>query len=75
VQTVTVNYVLYPGQKLDMEPYYIGCVDVRDVAQSLLVLYENPSAQGRHLCLESTERLVDFIDKLANLYPEFPLHR
>ncbi|XP_047060297.1 phenylacetaldehyde reductase-like [Lolium rigidum] len=66
---------LLGGQKLDMEPYYIGCVDVRDVAQSLLVLYENPSAQGRHLCLESTERLVDFIDKLANLYPEFPLHR
>ncbi|KAM0878523.1 hypothetical protein ACQ4PT_034814 [Festuca glaucescens] len=66
---------LLGGQKFDMEPYYIGCVDVRDVAQSLLGLYENPTAQGRHLCLESTERLVDFIDKLANLYPEFPLHR
>uniref|UniRef100_A0ACD5W3V0 Uncharacterized protein n=1 Tax=Avena sativa TaxID=4498 RepID=A0ACD5W3V0_AVESA len=66
---------LLGGQRLDMEPYYVGFVDVRDVAQSLLLLYENPSAQGRHLCLESTERLVDFIEKLANLYPEFPVHR
>lgn len=66
---------LLGGQRLDMDAFYIGCVDVRDVAQSLIVLYENPSAQGRHLCLESIERLVDFIDKLANLYPEFPVHR
>lgn len=58
-----------------MEPYYIGCVDIRDVAQSLTVLYENPSAQGRHLCLESAERLVDFVHRLATLYPEFPVHR
>ena len=66
---------MYTGQRLDMDPYYIGCVDVRDVAQSLIVLYQNPSTQGRHLCLESAERLVDFIDKLANLYPEFSVHR
>ncbi|CAM0883012.1 unnamed protein product [Alopecurus aequalis] len=66
---------LLGGHRLDMDPYYIGCVDVRDVARSLVMLYENPPAQGRHLCLESAERLIDFIDKLANLYPEFPVHR
>uniref|UniRef100_A0ACD5VTU5 Uncharacterized protein n=1 Tax=Avena sativa TaxID=4498 RepID=A0ACD5VTU5_AVESA len=66
---------LLGGQRLDMEPYYVGCVDVRDVARALLLLYENPSAQGRHLCVESAERLVDFVEKLANLYPEFPVHR
>ncbi|VAH65551.1 unnamed protein product [Triticum turgidum subsp. durum] len=67
--------LLLGGQKLDMEPFFVGCVDVRDVAQSLVVLYENPSAQGRHLCMESAVRLVDFHDELANLYPEFPVHR
>lgn len=67
--------LLLGGQKLDIEPFFVGCVDVRDVAQSLVVLYESPSAQGRHLCMESAVRLVDFHDELANLYPEFPVHR
>lgn len=58
-----------------MDEFFIGCVDVRDVAQSLIVLYENPSAEGRHLCLESSERMVDFTDKLAELYPEFSVYR
>ncbi|CAO2197096.1 unnamed protein product [Urochloa humidicola] len=65
----------YPGEKLDLDDIYIGCVDVRDVAHSLIVLYENPSAQGRHLCLESIERLVDFTNNIADLYPEHPVHR
>ncbi|CAO2177705.1 unnamed protein product [Urochloa humidicola] len=63
------------GEKLDLDDIYIGCVDVRDVAHSLIVLYENPSAQGRHLCLESIERLVDFTNNIADLYPEHPVHR
>ena len=49
----------YPGERLDLDDIYMGCVDVRDVAHSLIMLYENPSAQGRHLCIESVERLVD----------------
>uniref|UniRef100_A0A0E0JQI6 NAD-dependent epimerase/dehydratase domain-containing protein n=1 Tax=Oryza punctata TaxID=4537 RepID=A0A0E0JQI6_ORYPU len=63
------------GQRFDIDDFYIGCVDVRDVAQSAIVIYENPSAQGRHLCIECIERLIDFHDKLAELYPEFPIHR
>jgi len=53
----------------------MGCVDVRDVAHSLIMLYENPSAQGRHLCMESAERLVDLANKIADLYPEHPVQR
>nr|CAB3474680.1 unnamed protein product [Digitaria exilis] len=63
------------GQRFDMDHYFLGCVDVRDVAQSLVALYESPSAQGRHLCLESAERMVDFTNKLADLYPELPVQR
>ncbi|CAO2197100.1 unnamed protein product [Urochloa humidicola] len=63
------------GERFDMDEYFLGCVDVRDVAQSLVALYENPSAQGRHLCLESAERMVDFTNKLADLYPELPVQR
>ncbi|KAF8775442.1 hypothetical protein HU200_004865 [Digitaria exilis] len=63
------------GGRLDMDGYQIGCVDVRDVACSLIVLYENPSAQGRHLCLESIERMVDLTNRLAELYPDLPVNR
>jgi len=41
-----------------MDEYFLGCVDVRDVAQSLVALYESSSAQGRHLCGESIERMI-----------------
>jgi len=66
---------LLAGEKLDLADIYIGCVDVRDVAHSLIVLYENPSAQGRHLCLESIEHLVDFTNNIADLYPEHRVQR
>lgn len=66
---------LLRGQELELDAVYTGWVDVRDVARSAMALYENPSAQGRHLCLASMERLVDFTAKLADLYPEFPVHR
>ncbi|KAL5673460.1 hypothetical protein ACJX0J_017766, partial [Zea mays] len=65
---------LLRGQELELDAVYTGWVDVRDVAQSAIVLYENPSAQGRHLCLASMERLVDFADRIADMYPEFPVH-
>ncbi|GJN17301.1 hypothetical protein PR202_gb04358 [Eleusine coracana subsp. coracana] len=63
------------GQSFDMDAFFIGSVDVRDVAESLIVLYENPSAQGRHLCLESSQRMVDFTNQLSDLYPELPVQR
>ncbi|XP_021312992.1 cinnamoyl-CoA reductase 1 isoform X1 [Sorghum bicolor] len=63
------------GERIDLDDIYMGCVDVRDVAHSLIMLYENPSAQGRHLCMESAERLVDLANKIADLYPEHPVQR
>ncbi|CAL5093980.1 unnamed protein product [Urochloa decumbens] len=65
---------LLSGKRLDMD-MYMGYVDVRDVATSLVTLYETPSPQGRHLCMESIERMVDFTDKVVDLYPEFSVPR
>jgi hypothetical protein len=65
----------HAGERVDLDLSFIGSVDVRDVAQSLMVLYENPSARGRHLCMESTARLIDFTNKVADLYPELPVQR
>jgi hypothetical protein len=65
----------HAGERVDLDLLFIGSVDVRDVARSLIVLYENPSTRGRHLCMESIARLIDFTDKVAELYPELPVQR
>ncbi|KAG2557181.1 hypothetical protein PVAP13_8NG169901 [Panicum virgatum] len=65
---------LLEGQRMDLD-LYMGCVDVRDVPSSLIALHESPSAQGRHLCMESVERLVDFTNHVADLFPELPVQR
>ncbi|KAJ4751020.1 Dihydroflavonol-4-reductase [Rhynchospora pubera] len=60
---------------LDLKNLFIGCVDVRDVTRGMILLYENPSAKGRHLCEESIIRWADFVDKVAELFPEYPVKR
>lgn len=65
---------LLEGKKMSMD-LHMGCVDVRDVAHSLIALYETPSAQGRHLCMESVERFIDFTNNVADLFPELPIQR
>ncbi|XP_072954075.1 phenylacetaldehyde reductase-like [Typha angustifolia] len=67
-------YILQ-GIPVDLQQFYIGCADVRDVAKTMILLYENRSAQGRHLCEESIARWTDFIDKVADLYPEYKIQR
>eukprot|EP00262_Sarcandra_glabra_P006031 TRINITY_DN1805_c0_g2_i3.p1 TRINITY_DN1805_c0_g2~~TRINITY_DN1805_c0_g2_i3.p1 ORF type:complete len:333 (+),score=30.16 TRINITY_DN1805_c0_g2_i3:150-1148(+) len=60
------------------EPYpdfYMGPVHVKDVALAHILLYENPSASGRHLCVEPISHWSDFADKVAELYPEYKVHR
>ncbi|XP_010906828.1 phenylacetaldehyde reductase [Elaeis guineensis] len=54
---------------------YMGCVDVRDVALAHILLYEKPSARGRHLCVEAVTRWCDLVAKVAELYPEFQIPR
>ncbi|KAL0914982.1 hypothetical protein M5K25_015377 [Dendrobium thyrsiflorum] len=53
------------------EDFYMGSVHVKDVALAHILLYENPSASGRHLCVESIIHFSDFASKVAELYPEY----
>ncbi|KAL4189616.1 hypothetical protein AMTRI_Chr08g166240 [Amborella trichopoda] len=54
---------------------FMGFVHVTDVALGHLLLYENPSASGRHLCVESICHWSDFADAVAKLYPEYKVPR
>lgn len=51
--------------------FYMGPVHVEDVALAHILLYENPSASGRHLCVQSIAHWSDFASRVAELYPEY----
>lgn len=53
----------------------MALVHVKDVALAHILLYENTSATGRHLCVESLSRYDDFAKQMEKLYPEYKLPR
>ncbi|CAK9153540.1 unnamed protein product, partial [Ilex paraguariensis] len=57
------------------EDFFMGSVHVKDVALAHILLYENTSATGRHLCVEAISHYGDFAAKVAELYPEYNLPR
>ncbi|RXH84918.1 hypothetical protein DVH24_041686 [Malus domestica] len=56
------------------EDFFMGSVHFKDVALAHILVYENKSATGRHLCLEAISRYGDFVAKVAELYPEYKVH-
>lgn len=49
----------------------MGSVHFKDVAMAHILVYENKSASGRHLCVEAITHYGDFVAKVADLYPEY----
>ncbi|XP_043698360.1 cinnamoyl-CoA reductase 1-like [Telopea speciosissima] len=50
-----------------------GYVHVRDVALAHLLVYENPSASGRYLCLESVLHRAEIAAMLLDMFPFYPI--
>ncbi|MFQ6662955.1 hypothetical protein Gotur_030643 [Gossypium turneri] len=46
-------------------------VDVRDVAQALLLVYEKPAAEGRYICTAHTIKARDLVEKLRSMFPQY----
>ncbi|CAD6336225.1 unnamed protein product [Miscanthus lutarioriparius] len=46
-------------------------VDVRDVADALLLVYETPEASGRYICDANARQVSDVIALLKNWYPAY----
>ncbi|KAJ9167449.1 hypothetical protein P3X46_022101 [Hevea brasiliensis] len=55
------------------ENFFMGSVHFKDVALAHIMVYENPSASGRHLCVEAISHYGDFVAKVAELYPEYKI--
>ncbi|RZC91937.1 hypothetical protein C5167_021649 [Papaver somniferum] len=66
---------LIQGCTEEYENFYMGPVHVKDVALAHILLYENPAASGRHLCVEAIRHYGDFAAKVAELYPEYNVPR
>ncbi|KAM0927999.1 hypothetical protein ACQ4PT_002205 [Festuca glaucescens] len=62
---------LLEGCTKEYADFFIGPVHVEDVALAHILLYENPSASGRHLCVEPICHWSDFAAKVAQLYPDY----
>ncbi|CAI0440959.1 unnamed protein product [Linum tenue] len=45
-------------------------VDVRDVAEAMVLMYEKPEAEGRYICTAHLLRIHDMFELLESLYPD-----
>lgn len=61
----------HAGCTEEYKDIWMGAVHVEDVALAHLLVFENPSASGRHICAESINHLSDFAAKLTELYPSY----
>lgn len=46
-------------------------IDVRDVAEALLLAYEKPEAGGRYICTAHMIKLRDLVEILKRIYPNY----
>ncbi|CAK9178277.1 unnamed protein product [Ilex paraguariensis] len=54
-----------------MEDSYCPVVDVRDVAEAILLAYENPEAEGRYICSSYDVRTQFLVEKLKSMFPSY----
>ncbi|CAM8922018.1 unnamed protein product [Rhodiola kirilowii] len=66
---------LLQGSTETYDNFFMGSVHVKDVALAHLLVYENTSASGRHICVEAITHYGDYAAKVAELYPEYKVPR
>ncbi|CAL4945088.1 unnamed protein product [Urochloa decumbens] len=69
--SMSVLLRLLQGCTAEYKDIFIGAVHVEDVALAHILVFENPSASGRHLCIESISHWSDLAAKVAELYPNY----
>ncbi|KAL6603812.1 hypothetical protein ACP70R_044173 [Stipagrostis hirtigluma subsp. patula] len=67
---VLLNY--FKGDRETVENRLRNLVDVRDVADALLLTYEKPEASGRYICSSPPIKVSDMINILKSMYPTYP---
>ncbi|XP_059663201.1 cinnamoyl-CoA reductase 1-like [Cornus florida] len=62
--------LLKEGYK-EMENKLRMIVDVRDVAEALLLAYEKPEAEGRYICTAHIIKMQNLVEILKRIYPNY----
>ncbi|XP_021810552.1 cinnamoyl-CoA reductase 1-like [Prunus avium] len=69
---LTISFSIFSAGCIETyENIFMGSVHFKDVALAHILLYENKSATGRHLCVEAISHYGDFVAKVAELYPKY----
>ncbi|XP_021815566.1 cinnamoyl-CoA reductase 2-like isoform X2 [Prunus avium] len=67
----TSTLVLIELLKEGLENKVRMIVDVRDVAQAVLLAYEKPEAEGRYMCTAHYIKSRDLVEELRSIYPDY----
>ncbi|PKA62855.1 Cinnamoyl-CoA reductase 2 [Apostasia shenzhenica] len=59
------------GNRESIENKIYNFVDVRDIADALLLVYEKPEAAGRYICSAHPCKISELIETLRSLYPGY----
>ncbi|KAG6388202.1 hypothetical protein SASPL_153401 [Salvia splendens] len=54
-----------------MDNYLHMIVDVRDVAEAMILAFETPNARGRYLCTSHMIKNEDLVKNLKEIYPDY----
>ena len=46
-------------------------VDVRDLSEAVLLLFENPKSEGRYICSAYSFRTKEFVEKMETMFPGY----
>ena len=61
------------GTKKTYPNAVMALVDVRDVAEAHVLVYENPNASGRYFCIGTVVHRAEFVRMLSETFPEYPI--
>lgn len=63
------------GDTETYEDFFMGMAHFKDIAMAHILAFEKKEASGRHLCVEAIRHYADFVDKLADLFPQYTVVR
>lgn len=67
--SVLLRLLKAEGQTVDNKTRIV--VDVRDVAEALVLIYERPEAEGRYICNAHTVSVGEIVEMLKTMYPNY----
>ncbi|PWA43648.1 bifunctional polymyxin resistance protein, ArnA [Artemisia annua] len=68
-----LSYIKEEGRSggVTMENTERPYVDVRDLSEAILLVFENPKSEGRYICSAYSIRTKEFVAKMETVFPEY----